>query len=92
MNTSLPGADATAWFEQVRELAGRHGFALNKAQLKEDPDAYHGLLKDAAGVVRVLLTGSTRSPELDAVAHILGPDEVRRRARSVLGPDRPPVA
>ena len=77
-------SDPSAWFEQLRELAGRHGFALNKAELKEDPDAYIGLLKDAAQMIRVLLTGSTKSPELDAVAAILGPDEVVRRARSLI--------
>ncbi len=76
--------DPTLWFEQVKALAGRHRFALNKAQLKDDPDAYVGLLKDAAQVVRVLLAGSTRSPELDAIAAILGPDEVRRRLRAVI--------
>ena len=79
----VPEPDPSLWFEQVKALATRHRFALNKAQLKDDPDAYVGLLKDAAQVVRVLLTGSTRSPELDAVAAILGPDEVRRRLRSV---------
>lgn len=79
-----PEPDPTLWFEQIKALAGRHRFALNKAELKADPDAFVGLLKDAAQVVRVLLAGSTRSPELDAVAAILGPDEVRRRLRSVL--------
>jgi len=80
----VPESDPDVWFEQVKALASRHRFALNKAELKEDPDAYVGLLKDAAQVVRVLLAGSTRSPELDAVAAILGPDEVRRRLRAVL--------
>ena len=80
----VPEPDPTLWFEQVKSLATRHRFALNKAQLKEEPEAYVGLLKDAAGVVRVLLTGSTRSPELDAIAAILGPDEVRKRLGSVL--------
>ena len=79
-----PEADPAAWFEQVKALASRHKFALNKAELREAPDAYVGLLKDAAGAVRVLLTGSTRSPELDVVAAVLGPDEVRRRVRAVL--------
>ncbi|MFN8052584.1 MAG: glutamate--tRNA ligase family protein [Acidimicrobiales bacterium] len=79
-----PETDPTAWFEQIRELAGRHRFALNKAELRENPDAFVGLLKDAAGAIRVLLTGSTRSPELDVVAAVLGPDEVKRRVRSVL--------
>lgn len=85
----VPEPDPTLWFEQVKALATRHRFALNKAELRDaeqagDPDGYVGLLKDAAQVVRVLLTGSTRSPELDAVAAILGPDEVRKRLGSVL--------
>jgi len=79
-----PETDPAAWFDQIRELATRHRFALNKAELRENPDGFNGLLKDAAGAIRVLLTGSTRSPELDVVAAVLGPDEVRRRARSVL--------
>lgn len=68
----------------IRELATRHRFALNKAELRENPEAFVGLLKDAAGALRVLLTGSTRSPELDVIAEILGPDEVTRRVRAVL--------
>lgn len=76
--------DPTAWFEQIRELATRHRFALNKAELRENPEAFVGLLKDAAGAIRVLLTGSTRSPELDVIAEILGPDEVTRRVRALL--------
>ena len=82
-DTYRPERDPSAWFEQIRELATRHRFALNKAELRDDPDAYVGLLKDAAGIVRVLLTGSTRSPELDVVAAILGPGEVGRRVRAV---------
>ena len=85
----VPEPDPALWFDQVKALAGRHRFALNKAELKEAElagrgDAYVGLLKDAAQVVRVLLCGSTRSPELDAVAAILGEAEVRRRLSAVL--------
>jgi len=80
-----PETDGDAWFAQIRELAGRHGFAASKADQRADPDRYVGLLKDAAGVIRVLLTGSTRSPELHRVAAVLGPDEVVRRARAVVG-------
>ena len=78
-----PESDPAVWFEQIRKLATLHRFALNKAELRDHPDDYVGLLKDAAGVIRVLLTGSTRSPELDVIAGILGPDEVSRRVRAV---------
>lgn len=79
-----PFAGSDDWFDQVRELAARHRFAPNKAALREGPEAYVGLLKDAAGVVRVLITGSTRSPELDRVVSVLGLDVTRDRLRAVL--------
>jgi glutamyl-tRNA synthetase len=75
--------DQPAWFAQVRELAARHGFAPNPKTYKADPDAYPGMLKDAANVIRVAVTGATRSPDLHAVCGALGPEEVTRRLRAL---------
>jgi glutamyl-tRNA synthetase len=77
--------DQPTWFNQIRELAARHGFAPNPKTYKQDPDAYPGVLRDAANVIRVALTGSSRSPDLHAVAGALGPDEVIRRVRALAG-------
>jgi glutamyl-tRNA synthetase len=73
------------WFAQVRELAGRHGFAPNPKAYKKDPDAYPGMLKDAANVLRVAITGATRSPDLHQVCGALGAEEVVRRVRALAG-------
>jgi glutamyl-tRNA synthetase len=43
------------------------------------------MLRDAANVIRVALTGSSRSPDLHAVAGALGADEVIRRLRALAG-------
>jgi len=48
-------------------------------EYKKDPSAYVGSIREASQVIRVLLTGSRRSPGLHAVAAALGEDEVRRR-------------
>lgn len=77
--------DQPTWFGQVRDLAQRHGFAPNPKTYKKDPDAYPGMLRDAANVVRVLVTGAQRSPDLYEVTRVLGADEVVRRLR---GPGR----
>jgi glutamyl-tRNA synthetase len=77
--------DQPTWFNQIRELAARHGFAPNPKSYKQNPDAYPGTLRDAANVIRVALTGSTRSPDLHAVAGALGADEVVRRVRALAG-------
>ena len=45
--------------------------------------AYPGSIADASRVIRVLLTGTPRSPDLAQVAAALGPDEVLRRVRAL---------
>ncbi|MFF7442262.1 glutamate--tRNA ligase [Streptomyces sp. NPDC008122] len=74
------------WFARLGEIAGRHGFAPDTASWRRDPDRWAGPPRQVANVVRVALTGATRSPDLVAVAHALGRDEVVRRLTSVAGP------
>jgi len=73
-----PTAD-TDWFDQIRRLAADLGFAPSQKVYKQDPAAYRGSIREASQVIRVLLTGTPRSPDLAAVAAALGPDEVLRR-------------
>jgi glutamyl-tRNA synthetase len=75
--------DPKEWFDQIRQLAGKHGFAPNAKEYKKNPDAYPGSIREASQLIRVTLTGSTRSPDLHAVATTLGPDEVQRRLRAL---------
>ncbi|MGH3160043.1 MAG: hypothetical protein ACRDNF_26195, partial [Streptosporangiaceae bacterium] len=80
-----PGPDGE-WFGQIRDLAGRLGFAPSQKVYKQDPAAYRGSIRDASQVIRVLLTGTGRSPDLGAIAEVLGRDEVLRRAHAVAAP------
>jgi glutamyl-tRNA synthetase len=77
--------DSQEWFNQIRELAAKHGFAPNAKEYKKNPDAYPGSIREASQLIRVALTGSTRSPDLHAVAHALGAPEVLRRLRALAG-------
>jgi glutamyl-tRNA synthetase len=77
-----PGPD-TAWFDQIRNLAGSLGFALRQKDYKKDPGAFPGSIADAAAVIRVLVTGSRQSPDLAQVAAALGRDEVLRRVTAL---------
>jgi glutamyl-tRNA synthetase len=74
--------DREDWFGQVRDLAAKHGFARNAKELKADPGRFPGSIREASQLVRVALTGSTRSPDLHAVSRALGADEVRRRLQA----------
>ncbi|MEV0396407.1 glutamate--tRNA ligase [Polymorphospora rubra] len=85
VDTYQPIVDSQEWFGQIRSLAASHGFAASPREYKADPGAYHGSIREASQIVRVALTGSTRSPELHAVAMALGTDEVLRRVRAMAG-------
>jgi glutamyl-tRNA synthetase len=74
-----PGPDAPLWFDQIRTLAGELGFALRQKDYKKDPGAYPGSIAHASNVIRVLITGSQQSPDLQQVCAALGRDEVLRR-------------
>jgi glutamyl-tRNA synthetase len=82
-DTYRPIDDGDVWFGQIRELAARDGFAPSPKEFKKDPQAYPGSIREASQIVRITLTGSTRSPNLHDVAMTLGADEVVRRLRSV---------
>ena len=75
-------ADPQEWFSQVRDLAAKHGFAAN-ARSRKAPGAYPGSVREASQIIRVALTGSTRSPDLHATAQALGQAEVLRRLRAL---------
>lgn len=73
------------WFNQIREAAAKNSFAPNPKEFKKNPDAYPGSIREASQLVRIALTGSTRSPDLHAVAVVLGEQEVLRRLRALAG-------
>ena len=67
------------WFDQIRRLAADLGFAPSQKAYKQDPEAYPGSITEASQVIRVLITGTRRSPELADVTSALGTEEVLRR-------------
>jgi glutamyl-tRNA synthetase len=89
--------DSESWFDQVRRAAVSLGFSATVSEYRRNPDKFHGPLKDAANVIRVLLTGRTRSPDMYQASRILGEEEVVRRLSSLAGeecqggPDESPV-
>ena len=75
--------DKETWFEQIRKLAGTHGFAPTAGEFKRNPGNFAGSISHVSNVVRILLTGLKQSPELFLVAQNLGEEEVLRRARAI---------
>lgn len=77
--------DPQEWFNQIRELAAKHGFAPNAKEYKKNPDTYSGSIREASQLIRIALTGSTRSPDLHAITQALGAPEVLGRLRALAG-------
>ncbi|MEU3064547.1 glutamate--tRNA ligase family protein [Streptomyces subrutilus] len=77
----LPGGAAgeVPWLDRLRELAGRLGYAPDVRTYRAEPERYRGSVRDVANVLRVCVTGRTRSPDLFQVTGALGEAEVLRR-------------
>ena len=77
------GVDEKTWWEEVKVIAGIHGFAPSNKEYKASPKTYIGNASDAAEILRIALTGSKDSPNLHEVIEILGKDVVTRRLCSL---------
>jgi glutamyl-tRNA synthetase len=71
--------DENAWFESLKALGARHGFAPSFKEYKADKDQFKGHVGDVASMVRVALTCSQQSPNLYQILHILTPGEIGER-------------
>ncbi|HEY3711371.1 MAG TPA: glutamate--tRNA ligase family protein [Amycolatopsis sp.] len=71
--------DGQEWFQQIRDVAAKHGFARNAKEFKKDPDAFPGSIREASQIIRIAITGSTRSPDLHSITQALGQEETLRR-------------
>jgi glutamyl-tRNA synthetase len=71
--------DRDVWFEKVKSLATKHGFALRQKDLKTNPEIYKGTVSDVAKIFRVLLTGKETSPDLYSVMQVMGREQLNKR-------------
>ena len=72
-------ADKDTWFENMKSAAETTGYSLDRKELKANPEKYKGGLADFARIIRVSVTGKTRTPDLYTIMQIMGEDRVRSR-------------
>ncbi len=72
-------ADKDAWFENMKSAAEKSGYALDRKDLKSNPDKFKGGLADFAKIIRVKTTGKTRTPDLYTIMQIVGEETVLSR-------------
>lgn len=82
--TALPfGTDESVWFEAVKSLGSRHGYASSNKEYKENPEAFLGSVSDCAEILRVAIVGVNQSPNLHEILEILGKERTVARLAKV---------
>ncbi len=76
--------DEQSWFNNMKEIAVKHGYAGNRGEYKANPEAFKGLVGDVAEILRITLSGRKNSPNLYYVMRILGKKECDRRIDKVI--------
>ena len=73
-------ADAQdVWFDKIKAIAEKCGFAPETKQYKAEPEKYKGHVGDISMFLRIAVTGKMNSPDMYAVMQILGAEKVKER-------------
>lgn len=84
INTLDLSLDEQNWFNSLKELGKKFGFAENNKIYKQNKDQYLGHIGDVAEILRITLTSSKQSPNLYYVLQILGKEELEKRINFVV--------
>ena len=68
--------DKDTWFNKIKDLSEKLGYASDMKQYKEKPDQYKGNVADVSTVLRVALTSEYMTPDLFEIMRILGKDRI----------------
>ena len=64
------------WFDDLKTIAEKLGFAPEMKLYKQEPEKYGGHIGDVAMILRVAVTGRQQSPDTYCVMKILGKERV----------------
>ena len=71
--------DCSVWFNKVKEVADKNGFASDMKAYKANPEKYLGNVADVAEILRIATTGLANTPDLWTIMQILGEEETLER-------------
>ena len=69
--------DNSEWFNKLRKIADKLGFASDMKAYKANPDAFKGSISDVAEIVRIAVTGRANTPDLWTIIHIIGEERMK---------------
>ena len=71
--------DKDTWFNKMKDVSEKFGFAREVKEYKKNPEAYKGHVGDVSTVVRVALTGRKNTPDLYEILKNLGKERIEKR-------------
>ncbi len=84
MATFDPKVDKDTWFNNIKAIGAKYGYASNVKDYKRDPASYHGHCGTVCNYIRVALTGRKNSPDLYSICLLLGRDRMNARLKKFL--------
>jgi len=79
-----PDDDRQEWFNKIKLVAPKLGFAAETKEYKANPDAYKGSAGDLSTVLRIAITGRRNTPDLCSIMQVLGKDECIKRIENAI--------
>ena len=76
--------DRQAWFDKIKAVAPKIGFAAETKEYKANPDAYKGHAGDLSTVLRIAITGRRNTPDLCSIMQVLGETECVKRINDTI--------
>jgi len=71
--------DKQTWFDKMKDLAEKLGYAREVKEYKAEPEKYKGHVGDISTVIRVTLTGRANTPDLYEIMKVLGKESIKNR-------------
>ena len=69
--------DNSEWFNKLKAIADKHGYASDMKAYKANPEAFKGNVSDIAEVIRIAVTGKANTPDLWSIVHVMGEAQMR---------------
>lgn len=75
--------DKDTWFNKVKELTEKLGYASNMKDYKQNPDNYKGSVADISTAIRVSITSKSQTPDLYCILKLLGKERIKERINNL---------
>ena len=84
LNEFIDLSDKDIWFNKIKEMCDKLGYASNMKEYKKNPELFKGSVADVSGVLRVALTSKTNTPDLYEIMNLLGESKIKERFEKVI--------